>query len=116
MHDDESKIKILANVSPKMADFLEAMKTMGKKRNIPNISWNTAFFLREKLQSRSIENILEIGPANGFSTMMLALSCPEAQITSIECSRHAFEELRHNLISFDALQRNQSQICVPAEF
>lgn len=116
MHDDESKIKILANVSPEMADFLEAMKTMGKKRTIPNISWNTALFLREKLQSRDRENILEIGPANGFSTMMLALSCPKSQITSVECSRHAFEELRHNLTSFDGLQKNQLQTFFPAEF
>ncbi len=116
MYDDESKIKILAHVSPQMEIFLEAMKATGKKRNIPNVSWNTALFLQRKIQSRHIENILEIGPANGFSTMMLALSCPKARITSIECSRHAFEELRHNLTSFNALQEHQIQEYIPAEF
>lgn len=95
--------KILSRVSPDLALFLEKMREMGQARNIPNISWNTAAFLQETLQSRRISNILEIGPANGFSTMILALACPEAHITSIECSRHAFEELRYNIQAFSSL-------------
>ncbi len=47
--------------------------------------------------------MLEIGPANGFSTMILSLACPEAHIFSVECSRHAFEELRQNITSFSSL-------------
>ena len=105
----------------KLADFLDLMKEMWVKRNIPNISWNTALFLREKLQPRGIKNILEIGPANGFSTMVLALSCPEAQITSVECSRHAFEELRHNIQIFSTITNYELRITnggdfSPAEF
>lgn len=106
-----------------MALFLENMREMGLKRNIPNISWNTAAFLIEKLQTRNISQILEIGPANGFSTMMLALACPEAQITSIECSRHAFEELRHNIEVFHTMTNDEwimnnggSSFLFPADF
>lgn len=102
-----SKQKMLSPLPDNLALFLEKMKEKGWERNIPNISWNTAFFLIETLQSRGIKNILEIGPANGFSTMMLALACPEAQITSIECSRHAFEELRHNIQIFSSIKKEK---------
>jgi len=102
-----SKQKIFSQASPDMALFLENMRGMGLKRNIPNISWNTAVFLIEKLRTRNISQTLEIGPENGFSTMMLALACPEAQVTSIECSRHAFEELRHNIEVFHTMTNDE---------
>lgn len=105
-------------MSQDAAFFLEKMREMGHKRNIPNISWNTALFLIDTLRERGIRDILEIGPANGFSTMMLAIACPEAQITSVECSRHAFEELRHNISIFNALSEIQNggiSYC-PADF
>ncbi len=98
------------------------MREMGQKRNIPNISWNTSAFLIEKLRPRNIRNILEIGPANGFSTIILSLACPQAQITSLECSRHAFEELRQNLQTFNSLEeqktedRGQNNRFFPADF
>jgi predicted O-methyltransferase YrrM len=101
------KEKIFSHISQKLSFFLEKMREMGQKRNIPNISWNTASFLIETLQSRDVTNILEIGPANGFSTMMLALACPQAHITSIECSRHAFEELRHNIQAFSSMKNEE---------
>jgi predicted O-methyltransferase YrrM len=94
---------LFSQISTRLIFFLERMREMGYERNIPNISWNTADFLIHTLQKCSIKNILEIGPANGFSTMMFALACPKAHITSIECSRHAFEELRHNIATFSTL-------------
>ncbi|MEI6710950.1 MAG: class I SAM-dependent methyltransferase [bacterium] len=41
---------------------------------------------------------------------------PEAHITSIEFSRHAFEELRHNLTTFSKLQSEELQEGIPADF
>ena len=108
MNSTISKQKILSRLPNDKAIFLEKMREMGQKRNIPNISWNTSSFFIDLLTPREIKNVLEIGPANGFSTMMLALACPEAQITSLECSRHAFEELRHNIQTFHSLQKLQT--------
>ncbi len=54
--------------------------------------------------------MLEIGSANGFSTMMLALACPDASITSIEFSRHAYEELRYNMQIFSSIQNSKFKI------
>ena len=68
------------------------------------------------IQKRQPKNILEIGPANGFSTMMLALASPTPSITSIECSRHAFEELKHNMQIFCDLQKTTVIDAIPAEF
>lgn len=103
----DSKQKILSQLSHDVALFLEKMREMGQKRNIPNISWNTSSFFVDTLAQREITNVLEIGPANGFSTMILALACPRARITSLECSRHAFEELRHNIQTFNKMMSDE---------
>ncbi len=116
----DSKQKIFSQLPHNVALFLERMREMGQKRNIPNISWNTSSFLIDTLAPRRVKNILEIGPANGFSTMILALACPEDHITSLECSRHAFEELRHNIQTFQKLQsandKLQNSTFSPADF
>lgn len=104
------KQRILSHVSQNTAFFLESMREMWTKRDIPNISWNTAAFLIDKLRIRNICNVMEIGPANGFSTLMLSLACPEAEIHSIEFSRHAFEELRHNIQTFFSIQNSKINI------
>ena len=56
--------------------------------------------------------------------MMLALGTPLGTITTIECSRHAFEELRHNIAIFHSLlqkaesrkQKAESWNFLPAQF
>ncbi len=101
-----SQEKVLRLTTSAKGLFLQNMKTAGEKRDIPNISWDTASFFMDVLHGRGIREVLEIGPANGFSTMMLSLACPEAHITSIEFSRHAFEELRHNIRIFNKMMND----------
>ena len=103
----DSQHRILAQLPDNVALFLKNMREMGQKRNIPNISWNTADFFINTLSNHPVHSILEIGPANGFSTMMLGLACPEADIFSLECSRHAFEELRHNIQIFNKMTNEE---------
>lgn len=98
---------IFDHLVPSQQAFLVAMKTMGERRHIPNISWDTASYLFTLLQGKPIQSVLEIGPANGFSTLILGIACPEAQIVSIECSRHAFEELRENVQTFRRMTNEQ---------
>lgn len=93
-------------VLPQVLDFLDAMKVFGQEHGVPNISWSTARFIYETCVAHRPKNILEIGPANGFSTMILGL-IPDAHITSIEFSRHAFEELRQNIRTFDTLKKGE---------
>ena len=75
------------------------------QEKVPNISWKTASEILLHTHKIHRKNILEIGPANGFSTLMLHIGNPEAHITSIEFSRHAFEELRYNLEKFLVIQK-----------
>jgi hypothetical protein len=42
MNSQKSEQNILTNVSSDMALFLQKMKEMGERRDIPNISWDTA--------------------------------------------------------------------------
>ncbi|MCB9807077.1 hypothetical protein H6768_04285 [Candidatus Peribacteria bacterium] len=49
MSFNTTKQKIFSLVPQNIADFLEQMKETGQKRHIPNISWNTAYFLIQTL-------------------------------------------------------------------
>ncbi len=101
---------------PSLQAFLKTMKLSWEERSVPNISWSTAEEIIKHIKTIPVKNILEIGPANGFSTMMMHLGVPEANITSIEFSRHAFEELRSNLATFSKLQSWVIPSGIPADF
>lgn len=110
------EISLLSRLSPALQDFLKHMKKSWEERSVPNISWSTAEAIIHQIKNIPVKNILEIGPANGFSTMMMSLWIPGASITSIEFSRHAFEELRYNLSTFSRLQSWEIQEWIPADF
>jgi predicted O-methyltransferase YrrM len=67
------EIPLIAHLNPALQNFLKNMKISGEERSVPNISWSTAEEITQHIQSIPVENILEIGPANGFSTMMMSL-------------------------------------------
>lgn len=111
-----SEIHLISSLKPALQKFLKTMKKSWEERLVPNISWSTAQEIISRIKALPVENILEIGPANGFSTMMMSLWLPKAMITSIEFSRHAFEELRHNLAAFSKLQNWEIHEGIPADF
>ncbi len=79
-------------------EFLKDLKTYGLKNNIPNISLENAQFLREILKKKQVKNILEIGSANGYSTIHFASELEKwwGHITSIEFSQRAYEHALEN--------------------
>lgn len=52
--------------------FLNELKVHGIKNNIPNISLQNACFLRGILRKKKVKKLLEIGSANGYSTIHFA--------------------------------------------
>ena len=80
------------------AQFLQKLKKYGEKNNIPNISEENAYFLRNILKEKDIKHLLEIGSANGYSTIQFAdeLEKTWGKITSIEFSQLAYEEAQDN--------------------
>ena len=81
-----------------MEAFLEKLKKHGLENDIPNISMENARFIRKKLKERQVRNILEIGTANGFSSINFAYEVRDFgwQITTIDFSAKSFEQALQN--------------------
>lgn len=76
-----------------LASYLKTLKTSSQERKIPNISERNAEFLKWLLQERNPKHILEIGTANGYSTLQFASTVPETStITTIEYAWNAHIE------------------------
>jgi len=78
--------------------FLKELKKYWEKNNIPNITLENALFLRNILKEKKIKSLLEIGSANGYSTIHFALELEKTgwNITSIEFSQLAYEDAQEN--------------------
>lgn len=83
----------------KNEDILEDIFQKGMRDNVPNISKENALYLRNMIQSRKSQNILEIGTAHGYSTLNFAyeLQSIGGQVTSIEFSKVAYEIAREHI-------------------
>ena len=64
---------------------LKKLKQVGIDNDIPNISQENAIFLKKLIQERNPKHILEIGTANGYSTLHFASVLPgSSTMTTIE--------------------------------
>jgi predicted O-methyltransferase YrrM len=64
---------------------LKRLKEIGIEHEIPNITEENAEFLKALIQKRNPKHILEIGTANGYSTLQFAsVLTPGSDITTIE--------------------------------
>lgn len=88
----------LVNIMQDIEDFLETLKAHGEKNDIPNISRENARYLRRMLRENNVQHLLEIGSANGYSTINFALEIQKTggKITSIDFSQLAYEEAGEN--------------------
>ena len=78
--------------------FLEQLKKHGLKNDIPNISRENAEFLREIIRRKKVKNLLEIGTANGFSSINFAFEMRKnsGKITTIDFSEKSYNEAKQN--------------------
>ncbi|MDD3302509.1 MAG: class I SAM-dependent methyltransferase [Candidatus Gracilibacteria bacterium] len=79
--------------------FLSELKEYGLKNDIPNISFTNARFLRDLVKIKNAKNILEIGTANGFSTINFAFELKNlgnGTITTIEFSPNSHNDALNN--------------------
>lgn len=81
-------------------DFLEKLKKHWLKNDIPNISLENAVFLREIIKRKKVKNLLEIGTANGFSSINFAYEMKQnnGKITTIDFSEKSYNEAKQNFI------------------
>lgn len=79
--------------------YLKELRAYGAENNIPNVTDEVGKFLNMMIQIKRPENILEIGCANGYSTIWMAESADKvgAKIHTIDHSAPTFEEAKKNL-------------------
>lgn len=73
--------------------YLKKLKLVGLERNIPNVTIENAEYIQSLIQSWGVETMLEIGTANGYSTLQWSLIVPESgSIMTIEVAANAHRE------------------------
>ncbi len=79
--------------------FLLKLRKHGLENTIPNISDENARFLRDMIHIGGVKNLLEIGTANGYSTIHLCIALREngGKLTSIDYSLPSYEEAVENI-------------------
>src|SRR6185295_7811605 len=83
---------------PELQNFLKNLARYGKTKNIPNISEQTGEILQFLIHISRAKKILEIGCANGFSTIFLADAARKNNGSVLTCDVSA--------PSFAAAQKN----------
>lgn len=81
---------------------LNILKQHGIKNQIPNISYEIGMFLNMIIKNKNIKNVLEIGTANGYSTIWIAEALKETGglITTFEISIPSHKEAQENFKNF----------------
>lgn len=79
--------------------FLTELREHGLRNTIPNISDRNARFLQDMIHIGGVKNLLEIGTANGYSTIQLGLALRknDGQLTSIDYSLPSYNEAVENI-------------------
>jgi len=79
--------------------FLKELRAYGVQNNIPNVTDEVAKFLNMMIHVKRPKNVLEIGCANGYSTIWMAESAEKvgAKLHTIDHSAPTFEEAKKNL-------------------
>lgn len=79
--------------------FLTHLRTHGELCTVPNISDKTAQFLKDIIRISGVKNLLEIGTANGYSTINLAEAIREnnGYILTIDHSLPSYNQAVANI-------------------
>jgi len=82
-----------------LVNFLQELRDYGVQHRIPNVTERVARFLSMLIQIRKPKMILEIGCANGYSTIWMAEAAERigARIYTIDHSAPTFAEAQKNL-------------------
>lgn len=87
-------------MKPERQKFLAEMKAYGEAKNIPNVSENVGRFLHSLVQMIGAKKILEVGTANGYSTIWLADAICEqenARLLGLEISTPSYNKALENI-------------------
>ncbi len=82
-----------------LKQYLKDLKAYGVQENIPNVSDEVGQFLHIMIKAKKPKNILEIGCANGYSTIYMADAAKKIGSTlhTVDHSAPTFAEAQKNL-------------------
>jgi predicted O-methyltransferase YrrM len=81
------------NVPPQVAE----LRRKAFERGIPTADDETLNFLLTTALAVRPERILELGTATGITAILLAQTCPQAHITTVEKNQAFYEEAKRNI-------------------
>lgn len=91
-------MEIKNTLNEELLDLLIKLKNDGNANNIPNISLENAQLISFLIKTNRFKNALEIGSANGFSSIWIAsFLSEEGQLDSIEKSELSINLARENI-------------------
>ncbi len=104
-----------------MKEFIEQMEQYANENNVPIIEKESIAFIMKYIKTNNIKNILEIGSAIGYSSILMASVDPEVEVTTIERDETRYMEClknvkkcgldkRINVVFQDALEVNLSNV------
>lgn len=105
-------------MTPDRYQFLQALKAQGIRRAIPNVSESTARMICFFIKMKKAKTVLEIGSANGYSTIWLgdAVESTDGKVTSLELSEPAYKEALANISEAGLSNTIELQLCNALDF
>lgn len=104
-----------------MKSLIVEMETYAKENSVPIIEKDSMAFIMKYIKANNVQNILEIGSAIGYSTILMASASPDVKVTTIERDENRYMEClknvkkaeldkRINVVFQDALEVNLSNV------
>jgi predicted O-methyltransferase YrrM len=90
-------------LTPTAQNILSKLLEDRKLTNTPNVSESTGMFLYNYIQEHQYRHVLELGTANGASTVYLleaVMEREEAHVLSVEVTRAEYERAKKNLLPY----------------
>src|SRR5699024_12690103 len=85
--------------------YLAELADFAHRENIPIIQHEVVAYFRFLMQTLQPKNILEIGTAIGFSTLLMAENAPGAKITTLDRNPEMIAFAKDNFAKYDKIGR-----------
>ena len=80
-----------------MKQLILEMEEYAKENNVPIIEKESIAFIMKYIKANNIKNVLEIGSAIGYSTILMASASSDVQVTTIERDETRYMECLKNV-------------------
>lgn len=96
-----------------MKEKILEMEQYAKEYNVPIIEKDSIAFIMKFIKANNIKNILEIGSAIGYSSILMASALDETKVTTIERDQTRYMECLKNVKACD-LDKKINVVCQDA--